>query len=166
MAEEIARAKLAEKANADAIALLNQNENVEGSVKHTVATELAKIISDDDTDIDTLNEIAAWIINDTTGAAKMANDIAALNTKVDTGDKTVSAYVAGAIQDAAYTLPVATATTLGGVKSAIADADDNYAANTIVVDTNGYMEAKKISTDILVNGVEDFILYGGNAGVD
>lgn len=154
------------KANADAIALLNGTENTEGSVKHTVATELAKIISDTDADIDTLNEIADWIINDTTGAAKMANDIATLNTKVDTGDKKVSEYVAEAIANAEYTLPVATATVLGGVKSA-QDVEGKVVANKMYVDaTTNIGEVKAISTDLLVQGEFELILNGGNAGLN
>ena len=42
-----------------------------------VATEIAKVVASAPEDFDTLKEIADWIANDTTGAAKMANDIAA-----------------------------------------------------------------------------------------
>ena len=149
--------------NKTAIALLNDTADKEGSVKHTVATELAKIISDDDTDIDTLNEIAEWIINDKTGAAKMANDIAALNIKVDTGDKKVSEYVAAEIAAAAYVLPGATAETLGGIKSAT-DVEGKIVANKVYVDASTNVgEVKAISTDLLVQGEFDLILNGGNA---
>ena len=139
--------------NTAAIALLNDKADVEGSVKHTVATELAKIISDDDADIDTLNEIAAWIINDTTGAAKMANDIAALNGKVDITGK-VSEYVAGEIAKIpAQDLPAATKEVLGGVKLS-----DEVGANEA-----GQLEVKTLSTDKLVNGEMILVLNGGNA---
>lgn len=151
--------------NTAAINLLNDTADKEGSVKHTVATELAKIISDDDADIDTLNEIAAWIINDTTGAAKMANDIAALNIKVDTGDKKVSEYVADAITEAAYTLPAATAEILGGVKSA-ADVDGAVAINKVYFDAETNIgEVKAFSTDNLVQGKMTLVLNGGDAEV-
>ena len=152
--------------NKTAIALLNDAADKEGSVKHTVATELAKIISDTDADIDTLNEIAAWIINDQTGAAKMANDIAALNTKVDTGDKKVSEYVAAEIAAAAYALPGATAEKLGGIKSA-ADVEGKVVANKVYVDASTNIgEVKAISTDLLVQGEFDLILNGGNASLN
>lgn len=142
-------------ANQAAIALLNDTADKEGSVKHTVATELAKIISDDDADIDTLNEIAAWIINDTTGAAKMANDIAALNTKVDTGDKTVTEYVTEAING--IELPLATKETLGLVRF-----DDK----TIKMNDNNQLYVAEVSTDNLVLGSKTLVLNGGNAEVN
>ena len=152
-------------ANIAAIALLNDEATKEGSVKHTVATELAKIISDDDADIDTLNEIAAWIINDTTGAAKMANDIAALNATVDTGDKKVSEYVAAEIAKVpTYTLPGATVEALGGIKSAV-DVDGKVAVNKVYVDADGNAEVKAFSTDNLVQGNMTLVLNGGDAQV-
>ena len=156
LAEEIARAKLAEQTNADAIALLNNDEKTVGSVKHTVATELAKIISDDDTDIDTLNEIAAWIVNDTTGAAKMANDIAALNTKVDTGDQKVSEYVAAQIA-AIPGIPAATASALGLV---------SFDDQTIKMNDNKQLYVAEVSTDNLVLGAKTLVLNGGDAEVE
>ena len=42
-----------------------------------IASEIAKVVSNAPEDFDTLKEIADWIENDTTGAAKMANDIEA-----------------------------------------------------------------------------------------
>lgn len=148
------------KANADAIALLNEKDTVVGSVKHTVATELAKIISDDDADIDTLNEIAAWIINDKTGAAKMANDIAALNNKVDTGDKNVSAYVADAIKD----IPGAIAQSLADAKQ-YTDEKMVKADGTSIENKDGTFSVKAVSTDVLVQGKDTLILNGGNASL-
>ena len=47
--------------------------------------------------LDTLTEIATWIQNHPDDAAAMNAAIEALETKVDTGDKTVSAYVTDAI---------------------------------------------------------------------
>ena len=55
--------------------ILNSGSSKEGSV----AYQIAQIVNADANDkIDKLNEIASWIVNDTTGAAKMANDIAIL----------------------------------------------------------------------------------------
>lgn len=96
LADEIARAKAAEKANADAIsALVGTDTNK--TVRAIAAEETAAIVAGADSKYDTLKEIADFIMNDETGAAAMANDIAALKTKVDTGTKTVSAYVNDAI---------------------------------------------------------------------
>lgn len=73
------------------------------SVRTISAEEVAKIVAGADTSYDTLKEIADWILNDTTGAAKMANDISALKTKLTLGTHevggeqveyaTVAAYV-------------------------------------------------------------------------
>ena len=46
-----------------------------GSIDEKIATEIAKVVANAPEDFDTLKEIADWINNDTTGAAKMANDI-------------------------------------------------------------------------------------------
>ena len=85
--------------NAEAIALLNDTAEVAGSVAHTAtqiaAAKVAEIVANADADFDTLKEIADWILNDTTGAADMANDIAALQTLV--GDTAVATQIANAI---------------------------------------------------------------------
>ena len=65
-----------------AVNLLNSDDKTAGSVDYKVAQEVAKILNDNDaSDIDTLEEIASWITNDTTGAASMAKDIADIKTK-------------------------------------------------------------------------------------
>ena len=85
--------------NAEAIALLNDTAEVAGSVAHTAtqiaAAKVAEIVANADADFDTLKEIADWILNDTTGAADMANDIAALQALV--GDTAVATQIANAI---------------------------------------------------------------------
>ena len=53
-------------------------EDAQKSARDIAAEEVAKVVASADTDFDTLKEIADWIKNDTTGAANMANDIAAL----------------------------------------------------------------------------------------
>lgn len=84
-------------ANETAIGVLN-GEGA-GSVKKHVADEIAKIVNDNaNGSIDTLTEIADWIVNDTTGAASMANDIAKLK-----GGDTVEGSVAKQIKDAVAT---------------------------------------------------------------
>ena len=88
--------------NAAAIATLNGAADVAGSVTHTAnttaAAKVAEIVANADADFDTLKEIADWILNDTTGAADMANDIAALQGLV--GDKAVATQIAEAISAA------------------------------------------------------------------
>lgn len=55
------------------------------SIRTISAEEVAKVVASAPEDFDTLKEIADWIENDTTGAAKMANDIQALQNKVVLG---------------------------------------------------------------------------------
>lgn len=50
------------------------------SIRQISAEEVAKIVNSADTKYDTLKEISDWILNDTTGAASMANDITYLKT--------------------------------------------------------------------------------------
>ena len=95
------------KANKAAIEKLNGDVNTVGSVDYKVAQEVAKIVNDNnDGNINTLNEIAAWIVSDTTGAAKMNADILA------------NANAIKAIQD----------TTIPGVQSAATTYTDNAIA--------------------------------------
>ena len=92
----------AHEANAAAIATLNGTAETAGSVANTAtsvaATKVAEIVAGANASFDTLKEIADWILNDTTGAAHMANSIAALQTLV--GDKAVAEQIADAISDA------------------------------------------------------------------
>lgn len=69
------------------------------SVRTIANEELAKqLIADDAKEsLDTLAEIAAWIQDHPDDASAMNEAIVALQNKVDTGDKTVSTYVADAI---------------------------------------------------------------------
>lgn len=62
------------------------------SVRQIAAEEVAKIVDSADTKYDTLKEISDWILNDTTGAASMANDIA--NLKSVSADTRISAIEA------------------------------------------------------------------------
>jgi tetrahydromethanopterin S-methyltransferase subunit G len=52
--------------------------DVNKSARGIAAEEVAKVVADANADFDTLKEISDWILNDTTGAAHMANDIKAL----------------------------------------------------------------------------------------
>jgi hypothetical protein len=73
--------------------ILNGANTVEGSV----ANQIAKIVNENNNgSIDTLNEIAAWIINDSTGAANMSNRISSLEGLV--GKSSVNAQITEAIE--------------------------------------------------------------------
>lgn len=86
----------------DKIDTLNGDVSVTGSVANTAtsiaAEEVAKIVAGADVSYDTLKEIADWILNDTTGAAGMANDIVALKGLV--GDTAVATQISTAINTA------------------------------------------------------------------
>ena len=92
--------KTAHQANATAIEILNGDGD--GSVSKIAttiaATKVAEIVAGADADFDTLKEIADWILNDTTGAADMANKIAALTTLV--GSESVATLENAGYQDA------------------------------------------------------------------
>lgn len=73
------------------------------SVRTVASEEVAKIVAGADASYDTLKEIADWIMSDTTGAAKMSNDISRLDAILDgiggTGEEaTVVAYVTKMIE--------------------------------------------------------------------
>lgn len=62
------------------VAVLKGDVTTEGSV----AYQVAQVVAGADASYDTLKEIADWIMNDTTGATKMANDIEELKGLVGT----------------------------------------------------------------------------------
>ena len=74
-------------------------DDADKSVRTIANEELAKqlVAEDAKESLDTLAEIAAWIQAHPDDASAMNEAIAALQAKVDTGDKTVSTYVADAI---------------------------------------------------------------------
>ena len=74
-------------------------EDADKSVRTIANEELAKQLVPEGAkeSLDTLAEIAAWIQSHPDDASAMNEAIVALQNKVDTGDKTVSAYVTDAI---------------------------------------------------------------------
>ena len=118
------------KVNTDAIAVLNAADTGK-SVREIAADEVAKIVGTAPEAFDTLEEVATWIANDTSGAAAMANDIAALKTAVNT---TLPAAIATAKSEA---IDTAKSEALAEVstKYVTADAENNLSLNgqTIVL---------------------------------
>lgn len=135
------------------LAILEGGVEVEGSVanlaKAAAIAEVATIVNENaNGSIDTLNEIAAWIINDTTGAASMANDISGLKTLV--GDESVATQIATAITSALkvegvdkYAL-ASDLTTLAGRVKALEDAGHvtQAAIDTALVEAKTYAEGQ------------------------
>ena len=127
-----------------AVNTLNGGAEVAGSVAHTAnaaaAAEVAKIVANADADFDTLKEIADWILNDTTGAADMANDIAALEAKMEGIDATVVAKIAAELEAA---LKVD-----GANKYALASELSSLADRVKAIEDAGYQNAAQVGSAI------------------
>lgn len=84
------------------LAVLEGDAETEGSVANiavaAATAKVAEVVAGADASFDTLKEIADWIANDTTGAAGMANDIAALEALV--GNIAVATQISDAIDAA------------------------------------------------------------------
>lgn len=130
--------------NTAAITTLNANADTVGSVAHTAtsiaAAKVAEIVANADADFDTLKEIADWILNDTTGAADMANDIAALEAKMAGIDSTVVAKIAAELEAA---LKVD-----GADKYALATDLSNLADRVKALEDAGYQNAAQVGSAI------------------
>lgn len=140
--------------NKNTAAITKLNGTGEGSVSKTVADEIARVVADAPENFDTLKEIADWIANDTTGSAKMANDIAAI-VGTDKGEdgtpksmRTIAEEVANAKVEA---IPNASQSVVGLIKGT--DGKVNVAEGQIT----------SVTTDALTQGTDTFILDGGSA---
>ena len=153
LADEIDRAKKAEKKIADDLALLIENptealDSVKELIDHvtTHGTDIAGVI----TRLDGHDGILAGFGGEDQPA-------------------TVKAYVDGAIAAIPeYVLPQATADVLGGVKSAkdvVNGETTSVAVNKVYVGEDGVGEVRAFSTDNLVQGSMTLVLNGGNAEV-
>ena len=136
--------KVAHEANAAAIATLNSDAETAGSVAHTATTiaaaKVAEIVANADADFDTLKEIADWILNDTTGAADMANDIMALQGQLAGIEDTVVAKIAAEI---------AAALKVDGVdKYALASDLSSLADRVKALEDAGYQNAEQVGSAI------------------
>lgn len=174
LAAEAERADLAEKANAKAIADLTNGAVKKNTDDIAAINALLNTVDSEDT-ITSLKELAIWVEDHETEVLPVIEDqgerLAAAEAILagigGEGEKaTVKEYVDEAIAAIpAYDLPAATAEKLGGIKSA-ADVDGKVAVNAVYVDaTTNVASVKAVSTDILVQGLEELVLNGGNAGV-
>ena len=145
LAEEIARAKAAEKKLSDDLAILINNP-----------TE----------DLDSVVEIIEHVKNNGTAVTGIITRLDGHDTLLaGIGGEGQPATVVAAIQAAKYTLPGATTEALGGIKSA-ADVDGKVVVNKVYVDaTTNIAEVKAFSTDNLVQGNMTLVLNGGDAQV-
>lgn len=160
IADEKTRAEAAEKANADAIAILiGETEGDDAkSVRDIAKEEVAAVVGAAPDAFNTLEEIAAWIQNDETGAAALSTKVAAHDTVLagiggTDEPTTVLAAIESAIANATYELPAATTEALGGVKL----------SDEVGVNDDGQLKITKVTTDVIAQGAEEFVLNGGNA---
>ena len=145
LAEEIARAKAAEKKLSD---------------------DLAILISNPTEDLDSVVEIIEHVKNNGTAVTGIISRLDGHDTLLaGIGGDGQPKNVMAAIEAAAYVLPSATVEALGGIKSA-ADVDGKAAVNKVYVDaTTNVAEVKAFSTDNLVQGNMTLVLNGGNASL-
>ena len=182
VATEAERAAQAEKANADAIAIINGSDA--GKSMRTIAGEEAlKIVDGAPEAYNTLKEVADWIANDQSGAAAMAadinenkNTIAAIYTPASgEGDDYVAASgilvteiarVEGKADANDLAIKAINNTDTGILAVAKKYTDDNMVqADGVSIDnTNGKFSVKKVSVDVLDTTGIELILYGGNSG--
>jgi hypothetical protein len=83
LAAEILRSTNCDTDHANAINVLNGDETTPGSVKKTVADEIAKVIAGAPESFDTLKELADWISYNETDAAGMNSRIIANKNAID-----------------------------------------------------------------------------------
>lgn len=143
-ATAIGQNKAAHEANAAAIATLNGAADVAGSVANTAnaaaAAKVAEIVANAHADFDTLKEIADWILNDTTGAADMANDIQALQNQMVGVESTVVAKIAAELEAALK---------VDGVdKYALASELTDLADRVQALEDAGYQNAEQVGSAI------------------
>ena len=100
--EEADRAKLAEKANADAIALLNNNAETAGSVDYKIAQAVAAIMENPDETMNSINELVTWTNEHAEDALEMSNQVTANKNAIATlnGGADVAGSVDKKIADA------------------------------------------------------------------
>lgn len=159
------------QANTDAIAALAGEGNTSTVAKNaadiaTLDATLKAALENNAEGLDSIKELALWIEEHETEVLPVINAHDAILAGIGGTDEpaTVVAYVEAAIADAAYDLPAATAADLGGIKSA-ADVDNKAVLNAVYVDASTHIASvKAVSTDILENGTEELILFGGNSG--
>ena len=130
-------------ANAAAIEKLNSDDKTEGSVDYKIAQEVAKILNDNDDDVDTLEEIAAWIKNDTAG-------VGALNKSVTDNADAIEAIKKDATID-----------TFKGIEDKIAELAEEVAGDIEAAIETATEHVETVETDIA-----DLKELVGNTSVD
>lgn len=135
-------------ANETSIATLKGDKKTEGSVAHTVDTEITKLINGAPEAFDTLKEIADWIGSGEVASTTAASMLADINTLK--GEETVEGSVKKALKDAkAYATELDTATNgkLDAEKSRAEGEEGKLAGRLTVIEGTGEGSVKKALED-------------------
>ena len=160
------------------------------TVAEEVNARVAEVINGAPASFDTLKEIADWIANDTTGAAKMANDIKELKntltgysssstvqsaiSTVNNNISTINSVLKGLSGESAATKAIAAAKTTittgetGGVKveidtNAAADGHTNYKISGVGLATTGTVSNLSTKVDTLETNLSNEVTNRTNA---
>ena len=153
--------------NTESINKLNGAVDVVGSVKYEAAAaakaEVALLVGEAPDALDTLEEIAKWISTDDSGATSLVNRVAANEQAISAINNAESGILAQAKEEieaaesrltaAINAIPAASAETLGLVK----------VDNKTIQANEGVISVKEVSTDQLVQGINELVLNGGSA---
>lgn len=152
------------KAEGSVVATL-VGEDTGKSVRAISAEEVAKTVAGADASYDTLKEIADWILNDTTGAAKMANDVARLDAILaGIGGEGEQATVVAHVQAMIDALGIGDYAKTADVNAALADKVDKVDGSRLMTNAEGtklagIAEGAQVNVieKIKVNGVEQTV---------
>ena len=149
-------------------------EDTGKSVRAISAEEVAKIVAGADENYNTLKEIADWIMSDTTGATKMANDITRLDAILDgIGDTTAGEYatVVAYVEAMIAALGIADYAKTADVNTELAKKVDKVDGSRLMTNAEGTKLAGiadgaqvNVIEKIKVNGVEQTV--GEDKSVD
>lgn len=149
-------------------------EDTGKSVRAISAEEVAKIVAGADENYNTLKEIADWIMSDTTGATKMANDITRLDAILDgIGDTTGGEYatVVAYVEAMIAALGIADYAKTADVNAELAKKVDKVEGSRLMTNEEGTKLAGvatgaqvNVIEKIKVNGVEQTV--GADKSVD
>lgn len=167
IADEVTRATAAEKANADAIKVLNGTATDDGSVRKMANEQIAAALAGADTDFDTLKEMSDWLAEHKGSAAEMNSAIAANDTAIKAN--------ATAIKANTDALAILNGTDDGSIAKMIADAAPAIATtevagivkastghNAVQVAEDGTMSVASVKVSTLFQDVT-LVFDGGNA---
>ena len=132
------------------------NEDATKSVRDIATEVLTGVLVGADEAYDTLEEVSAWIQNHPHDASEMNKDINALKNKVDTGDKTVSKYIADAKQEAIDAAASDATSKADAAKSAAEDYADGLntamSARVDALEAIDHDHANKAELDLIASG--------------